>query len=56
MNTPNGRGKGIFWWEPAVAGRSGLVSRSFFDENGNSLPVLSTFDKYTLPLPRTGGQ
>ena len=56
MNTPNGRGKGIFWWEPAVAGRSGLVSRSFFDENGNSLPVLSIFDKYTLPLPRTGGQ
>lgn len=47
--------KGIFWWEPAVA-RGGLVSRSFFDENGNSLPVLSVFDKYTRPTPRTGGK
>jgi arabinogalactan endo-1,4-beta-galactosidase len=56
MNTPNGRGKGIFWWEPAVGNRSGLVSRSFFDEDGNSLPVLSAFDKYTLPLPRAGGK
>ncbi len=52
MDTPDGRGKGIFWWEPAVTGRAGLVSRSFFDENGNSLPVLDTFDKYTRPLPR----
>jgi arabinogalactan endo-1,4-beta-galactosidase len=33
-----------------------LVSRSFFDENGNSLPVISVFDKYTRPTPRTAGQ
>jgi arabinogalactan endo-1,4-beta-galactosidase len=56
LNTPNGRCKGIFWWEPAVGNRGGLVSRSFFDENGNSLPVISVFDKYTKPAPRTSGQ
>jgi arabinogalactan endo-1,4-beta-galactosidase len=56
MNTPNERCKGIFWWEPAVGNRGGLVSRSFFDENGNSLPVISVFDKYTRPVPRTDGQ
>jgi arabinogalactan endo-1,4-beta-galactosidase len=57
MNTPDGRGKGIFWWEPAVANRGGAPSsRGFFDENGNSLPALSVFDKYTRPAPRTNGQ
>jgi len=56
MSTPDGRGRGVFWWEPAVAGRSGLGSRSFFDGNGNSLPVLSVFDQYTLPLPRTSSR
>ena len=42
---PSGRGKGVFWWEPAVSG--GLGSRAFFDEAGNALPVITTFDKYT---------
>ena len=56
MNTPNGRCKGIFWWEPAVGNRGSLVSRSFFDEAGNALPVISVFDKYTRPAPRTDGQ
>lgn len=56
MATPNGHGKGVFWWEPAVGSRGSLVSRSFFDENGNSLPVLSVFDKYTRPAPRSDGQ
>lgn len=42
-NLPGGRGKGIFWWEPAVTGHLG--SRSFFDNNANALPVLSAFDK-----------
>jgi arabinogalactan endo-1,4-beta-galactosidase len=56
LNTPDQRCKGIFWWEPAVGNRGGLVSRSFFDENGNSLPVISVFDKYTRPAPRVGGQ
>jgi len=56
LATPDERCKGIFWWEPAVGNRGGLVSRSFFDENGNSLPVVSVFDKYTRPAPRTGGR
>jgi arabinogalactan endo-1,4-beta-galactosidase len=51
LQTPNQRCKGIFWWEPAAAG-GGLVSRSFFDDDGNSLPVLNVFDKYTRPTPR----
>lgn len=34
---------GIFWWEPATLRTS---SRGFFDENGNSLPVLNVFDQY----------
>ncbi len=45
QETPNGLGKGVFWWEPAVAGPLG--SRGFFDETGNALPVMSVFDKYT---------
>ena len=44
MDVPDGRGGGVFWWEPAVA-RGG--SRSFFDPNGNVLPVITVFDKYT---------
>jgi arabinogalactan endo-1,4-beta-galactosidase len=56
METPDGRCKGIFWWEPAVGNRGSLVSRSFFDENGNSQPVISVFDKYTRPTPRPDGQ
>ena len=43
--TPHGRGKGIFWWEPAVAG--GLSRRGMFDDDHNALPVLGVFDKYT---------
>ena len=37
--------KGIFWWEPAVVG--GLGARGYFDKNGNALPVMDVFDKYT---------
>jgi arabinogalactan endo-1,4-beta-galactosidase len=53
LQTPDQRCKGVFWWEPAVGNRGSLVSRSFFDEDGNSLPVLNVFDKYTRPAPRT---
>ncbi|MBZ5578006.1 MAG: arabinogalactan endo-1,4-beta-galactosidase [Acidobacteriia bacterium] len=42
---PNGRGAGVFWWEPAVTGNLG--SRGFFDENRNALPVITVFDKFT---------
>lgn len=44
LNVPDNRGKGVFWWEPAVARRG---SRSYFDEEGNVLPVITVFDKYT---------
>jgi len=43
--TPGGLGKGVFWWEPAVAGPLGR--RGFFDAEGNALPVTGVFDKYT---------
>lgn len=45
LNTPNNRGKGIFWWEPAVTG--GLRSRGMFGDDGNALPVIAVFDKFT---------
>jgi arabinogalactan endo-1,4-beta-galactosidase len=45
METPNGRGKGVFWWEPAVTGP--LTSRGFFDEQHNALPVITVFDRFT---------
>lgn len=49
MTTPNGLGMGVFWWEPAVAPRAGgdIVSRGMFDQSGNSLPVLTVYDKFT---------
>jgi arabinogalactan endo-1,4-beta-galactosidase len=43
--TPHQRGRGVFWWEPAVAG--GLRSRGMFGENGNALPVITVFDRPT---------
>lgn len=52
LAVPDGRGKGIFWWEPAVGDHGSPVSRSFFDEKGNALPVISVFDKYTRPVPQ----
>jgi len=56
LNVPDGRGKGVFWWEPAVGRHGGLVSRSFFDGDGNALPVINVFDKYTRPAPRKSNQ
>lgn len=45
LNTPDNLGVGVFWCEPAtIGGRSG---RDFFDQEGNVLPVISVFDKYT---------
>lgn len=44
LATPENRGKGLFWWEPAVpVGRNG---RGMFDNQGNALPVLTVFDKF----------
>lgn len=45
MQTPNGRGKGVFWWEPAVTGP--LTIRGFFDDHHNALPVITVFDRFT---------
>jgi len=45
LATPGGRGIGVFWWEPAVAGP--LRSRGYFDDDGNALPVLQVFDRFT---------
>lgn len=42
LSTPHNRGKGVFWWEPAVMG--GLRSRGMFDDDGNALPVITVFD------------
>lgn len=40
---PDGLGQGVFWWEPAAEGA--LRGRSFFDEDGNVLPVITVFDR-----------
>jgi arabinogalactan endo-1,4-beta-galactosidase len=45
LSTPDNLGAGIFWWEPATFG--GRSTRDFFDENGNVLPVIDVFDKFT---------
>jgi arabinogalactan endo-1,4-beta-galactosidase len=46
LDTPNNRGKGIFWWEPAVEGGP-IASRGMFDGDGNVLPVITVFDRFT---------
>jgi arabinogalactan endo-1,4-beta-galactosidase len=46
LSVPENRGLGIFWWEPAAPGR-GFSTRTFFDNDGNVMPVITVFDKYT---------
>lgn len=46
LNIPNNKGKGIFWWEPAALNK-GFSYRTFFKDDGNVLPVINVFDKYT---------
>ncbi|HTQ40167.1 MAG TPA: glycosyl hydrolase 53 family protein [Pirellulales bacterium] len=43
LDTPQHRGKGVFWWEPAV-GKGGVASRGMFDNDSNALPVITVFD------------
>ncbi len=45
LSTPHNKGKGVFWWEPAVMG--GLRRRGMFDDDGNALPVITVFDRFT---------
>lgn len=44
---PDGLGQGVFWWEPAAEGE--LRARSFFDDRGNVLPVITVFDRTAVP-------
>jgi arabinogalactan endo-1,4-beta-galactosidase len=44
LSVPDNRGVGLFWWEPAVQYRN---SRSYFDDQGNVLPVIHVFDRFT---------
>jgi arabinogalactan endo-1,4-beta-galactosidase len=46
LNTPHHRGRGIFWWEPAVPGGP-IASRGMFDAENNALPVINVFDRFT---------
>ena len=53
LAAPHGRGRGVFWWEPAVTGR--LNRRGMFDDDGGALPVITVFDKFTrgkTPAPQ----
>jgi len=59
MATPNGRGIGVFYWEPAVAPRSqggNVGGRGFFGPDGNALPVMTVFDRFTRGKPRPATQ
>lgn len=51
LSTPHGLGKGVFWWEPAVPLATRIASRGMFDGNGNALPVISVFDRWTRGKP-----
>ena len=55
MNVPEGRGKGIFYWEPSDMGLE-QGRRAFFDAQGNVLPVMSVFQQYVRPVHRTDNQ
>ncbi len=45
MAVPNGHGKGVFWWEPFWP-KTG-VDRGMVDADGNTLPVVRIYDKWT---------
>ncbi|MGH9345169.1 MAG: glycoside hydrolase family 53 protein [Terriglobia bacterium] len=47
QETPGNRGKGIFWWEPAVPAGGPLRARGVFDDQGSALPVITVFDEFT---------
>lgn len=47
LETPDNLGRGIMWWEPATPDMRGISTRDMFDENGNVLPAITVFDKFT---------
>jgi arabinogalactan endo-1,4-beta-galactosidase len=55
MNVADGRGKGIFYWEPSDM-RLEQGRRAYFDAEGNTLPVMSVFHQYVRPIHRTDDQ
>ncbi|MDQ8205025.1 glycosyl hydrolase 53 family protein [Pelagicoccus sp. SDUM812003] len=62
LDVPNGLGTGIFWWEPMVHIRpgstGGIGSRGMFDDEGNALPVMDVFIKWSrgkVPQDTEGG-
>jgi arabinogalactan endo-1,4-beta-galactosidase len=57
LATPHGRGIGIFYWEPGGAPRTrdGHVGgRGFFGPDGNALPAMAVFDRFTRGKPQPG--
>jgi arabinogalactan endo-1,4-beta-galactosidase len=54
LATPHGLGKGVFWWEPAVELKTRIASRGMFDAEGNALPVIAVFDRWTRGKPAGG--
>ncbi|MGA2649059.1 MAG: glycosyl hydrolase 53 family protein [Terracidiphilus sp.] len=44
--TPRGLGRGVFWWEPAVADGP-IAGRALFDDKHNALPAITAFDNDT---------
>ncbi|MDN3669504.1 glycosyl hydrolase 53 family protein [Echinicola jeungdonensis] len=51
LDTPNGLGRGVFWWEPMARGRG-----FFDDETKVAQPIVRAFEKYSLPENRTDWQ
>lgn len=50
LSTPNGLGKGVFWWEPMMGGRG------YFDAEGRVRPIIHALEPYALPVTRADGQ
>jgi arabinogalactan endo-1,4-beta-galactosidase len=50
LGTPNGLGKGVFWWEPMMGGRG------YFDSNNHIQPIIHALEPYALPITRADGQ
>jgi arabinogalactan endo-1,4-beta-galactosidase len=57
-NTPDGRGKGVFYWAPEMIRGGGIKggrkpsNRALFDYDGNALPAMDVFH---FALPESGG-
>lgn len=51
LATPNGLGRGVFWWEPMARGRG-----FFDDETHKAKPIVQAFEKYAFPKRRSDRQ